>query len=70
MQTTEIPYKLDHDGKGGLVAGRGNAGWTVATVTDPAAFLASLPRCAWMPGTHRIANITAGRPEFDGAATW
>lgn len=68
--TTQIPFKLDFDGKGGFIAGRGAAGWTVAAVQDVAAFLATLPRCAWMPGTHRVANISAGRPEFEGASNW
>lgn len=40
-----------------LIEGRGEAGWTVASVRcdEMLAFLEALPKSAWMPGTYRIA---------------
>lgn len=55
--TVRIPFMLDFDGRGGYVAGRGRAGWTVVSVPEAEVvdFLSRLPREAWTPGTHRLA---------------
>lgn len=31
---TKLPTRIDHDGKGGTVVGRGNAGWTMMEFSD------------------------------------
>ncbi len=58
-----IPYLLtfgqsDAQGRATLIPGRGEAGWTVALVKaeNVVTFLKSLPACAYMPGTSRIAE--------------
>lgn len=55
--TVGVPFLLSFDGPGRFKPGRGEAGWTVATVAraDLAAFLSNLPRASWMPGTYRLA---------------
>lgn len=69
QDTVSIPYKLSFvPGTSGLgraaqtKPGRGEAGWTVVTVSraDARAMLASLPPASWMPGTHRLAAQLGG----------
>lgn len=66
--TIQVPYRLDFAPGGGFVPGRGAAGYTVATVplATVGAFLAALPREAWMPGTYRCHACYEGTLSLEG----